>query len=430
MAHSLYSSRIANEAVAWQEAEDTNVTGWIKTNEIVLATGLESNTHNGWTATVTLQWENTTDSIGVWNDLSNTGEIRYTANPNYADGDVILHGDEGLTPIEAAHIDGRKNESRGSWVDFSIAKYDHQELLWAITLDNALDGKQYSFRIFDGSDPFAAAAQITTAAPAVDPEVDEAESISFTDSPASGFSMAPSTVSDTVTVTDSPTIFIGSGFGVSASESITVGDSPSITFGIGISASESITVADTVSINQVHTWTASESVTVADSPTISVSGAGVNVDESETITITDSPAISIEQVHSWTASDAIAVADSTSLLMSILSISGLESITVADSPTISVSSGGYSINESESIGISESIALNMDMEWSASDSLSITDDLSVLMGVGVSWSASEAISLSEYTRGMFPDDVHSLILKRLDDIEKKVDTNTALILMG
>ena len=430
MAHSLYSSRIGNESVAWQEAEDTDVTGWTKTDEIVYAVGLETTTHNGWPATITLQWENTTDSPDSWNDLSNTGEIRYTANPNYADGDTFIHGEEGLTPGEPTHIDGRKNEARGSWTGFSIAKNDHQELWWAVTLDNALDGKQYSFRIHDGSDPFDALAKITTTAAAVNPEVDESETISFTDSPSSGFDIAPATVSDSITVADSPTIEIGTGFGVSASESITVGDSPSITFGIGISASETVTIADAVSINQVHTWSVSDSITVADSPIISVSGAAVTGDEAETITITDSPAISIDQVHSWTASDSLTVTDATALLMSILSISELESITVSDSPTISVTGGGTIVNESESIGISEAITLDMDMEWSAIDSLSLVDSLDALMGEGVSWSASESISLSEYTRGMFPDDVHSLILKRLDDIEKKVDTNTALILMG
>lgn len=162
MPNFVYSCRIADEAEAFQAAEDADVLSWVKENEIVFATGLETTVHAGWAATITLEWENTTDNPGTWTALGASGEVQHVANPNYADGDAITHGNEGLTPVQTTHVDGRKIESAGSWAGFSLARFDHQELRWAITLDNALDGKQYTFRINDGSATFPCLAQITT----------------------------------------------------------------------------------------------------------------------------------------------------------------------------------------------------------------------------------------------------------------------------
>lgn len=156
----LKGGRIGNADRSWAAAQDISVTGWIKTSDFILADMLETTVHNSPTATVRLEWRNLTDS-GSWTILAATGQLKFGAT-NLVGGNPIIHTEEGITPTTPAnHEDGRENEGTNAR-SVTLARNYHEEDQHSVSPADALDGKEYEFRIYDTTDAVVVGTLICT----------------------------------------------------------------------------------------------------------------------------------------------------------------------------------------------------------------------------------------------------------------------------
>jgi hypothetical protein len=151
--HSLNGSRIANSNRTDQSlSDDGNVSDWIKTNDVILASHFynEISGKNPASTTITLEWENTTNDPGTWTQLSGTGELTWSA-------DTVLVNDTTLTStnwicsvLGAGYGDANGVEREGANAyTLDLGPDEENEVQIAIDLSGGLDGDTYSFRWYD-----------------------------------------------------------------------------------------------------------------------------------------------------------------------------------------------------------------------------------------------------------------------------------------
>lgn len=141
--------RIGNSDRTWAAAQDVDVTDWVKTNDFIVAAQVEALGHNGGNSELRLEWRNLTDG-GAWTVLSATGQLKYGAT-DLVDGNAVIHTEEGISGGAATHEDGRENEGANART-VVVAQNAHEEDQHSVSPADALDGKEYEFRIYDVGD--------------------------------------------------------------------------------------------------------------------------------------------------------------------------------------------------------------------------------------------------------------------------------------
>lgn len=151
----LTASRIANSSREDQSgSDDGNVIDWPKANEIILC--IQIGTSKGPIARAyRLHWRNVTDEGSFVEVAHSGGQIEWaTATETVLEDGTTLGSGNKLcsgTP-EPNWQDGLENEEDNLLPDFGnfilVDEY-YTEFQWGLSLDNALDGKQYEFELYD-----------------------------------------------------------------------------------------------------------------------------------------------------------------------------------------------------------------------------------------------------------------------------------------
>jgi len=143
----LKGGRIGNANRSWAAAQDVGVVDWNKANDFIIAAMVEALGHSGGSSELRLEWRNLTDG-GTWTVLGASGQLKYGAT-NLVDGNAVIHSEEGVTATYPSyHDDGRENEGSNART-ITVAQYYHEEDQHSVSPADALDGKEYEFRIYD-----------------------------------------------------------------------------------------------------------------------------------------------------------------------------------------------------------------------------------------------------------------------------------------
>lgn len=177
-------------------------------------------------------------------------------------------------------------------------------------------------------------------------------------------------VSDPITVTDSPTVAVG-GMTVLATQSVTVGDVPSGSISLNPSVVDSTTVTDTPTVvTGGMTVSTTQSISVGDVPLLSVGSPQIAATQG--ITVTDSPSVTAGPPPVL-VTQSIAVSDVPSVVTGGMEVSATQGIAVADVPTVLVV-GDVSISAVQSITVTDvPTAITGGMSVSVSDAITVTD---------------------------------------------------------
>ena len=161
----LGASRIANANIVDQSgADDGDVTGWVKTNDFILATRIygSKGTYN---YAYTLKWRNVTDS-GSFAAVGSTGEISYSATTDLTDGGTVTTK---ICSAQASYTwqNGLASEGDNILPDagtFALLDEYYTELQWALDCSGAHDGDVYEFALYtNGTAIGTCLASLTTA---------------------------------------------------------------------------------------------------------------------------------------------------------------------------------------------------------------------------------------------------------------------------
>ncbi|KKN86544.1 hypothetical protein LCGC14_0267200 [marine sediment metagenome] len=164
--------RIAKDhatTMTWEAACGVDVTGWVKTNKLILSYGIVSTKHTPTAASFTLQWRNVTDAGSFTNLVSGSGELRTGVSAGLlVNNDPIGDSagcESGTLDSESHEID---TESPYTTASVTGTQNNGIEFQFLIDMSNALDNKQYEFRLYDETQGSALsttlAAQVTTEA--------------------------------------------------------------------------------------------------------------------------------------------------------------------------------------------------------------------------------------------------------------------------
>jgi len=175
----LCGSRIAASDRVWEQDEGIDVTGWTKTNDFILAVGVETEAAKKCASTIQIQWRDATD-VGSFAALAATGEMKFGAT-NLVDGNAVTSGEAGTTPSGAqTWQDGEEIEGANDGIFSTGSTADNwSEYQYSISPADANDEHEYEFRLWDVTDGVSAgtlAVTITTAAGAAEtytPESDD-----------------------------------------------------------------------------------------------------------------------------------------------------------------------------------------------------------------------------------------------------------------
>ena len=145
-------SRILNATrVDLSGADNTNIIGWVKTNDFIIAININSNGKDTEAAQYKLRWRNKTDG-GSFADAGAATEINYNATTDLVNGDPIAVG-------------GRKCDSQGgdTWAageevegasisdSIDLADEYETEIHFALDCSGATDAKEYEFELYDST---------------------------------------------------------------------------------------------------------------------------------------------------------------------------------------------------------------------------------------------------------------------------------------
>ena len=163
----LGGSRILNTSRVDQSgADDADVSGWTKTDVIIVATRIHSNAKDTEAAQYKLRWRDETDDPGgAFGDLAAAGECKF------GDATALVNG------TNLSEVNSRCDSQGDTWqageevegtalsdsIDLAV---DYEtELQFAVSLADGDDGHQYTFELYDatrGAQVGVLVAQITT----------------------------------------------------------------------------------------------------------------------------------------------------------------------------------------------------------------------------------------------------------------------------
>ncbi len=153
VALTLDACRFANATRVDQSgSDDGDVSGWDQDDDFILATCLSNVGAYTAARSLRLQWRNVTDS-GSFNDVSTTGEIRYTAVTDLVDGNALLTGERLCdSPSGPAWEDGLECEGDNTVPSTGQHTYTEDyftEHQFALDCSTAPYSKEYEFRLID-----------------------------------------------------------------------------------------------------------------------------------------------------------------------------------------------------------------------------------------------------------------------------------------
>jgi len=151
---SLGASRIADaNRIDKSLADNGDVTGWVKTNDIILATRIYGS-KGAYNYAYTLKWRNVTDS-GSFAAVGATGEISYATDTVLVDGQA-LPTESKICSAQTNYTwqNGMENEGDNILPDsgtYSLADEKYTELQWALDCSAAHDNDVYEFALYTSS---------------------------------------------------------------------------------------------------------------------------------------------------------------------------------------------------------------------------------------------------------------------------------------
>ena len=198
-------SRIANSSRTWQAAEDTSVTDWDKSNEIIFSAGLYQEEDRA-LQSPRFRWRNKTQS-GSFAELGSatgTDECRSGTDTVLVDGNAVESSESGLSGTGLGDwIDGEEKENKTSaWIVSTPLQGEWTEDHIAINFEYANDGDEYEFEIWDSQSEESTGvylATITMAEGASTAEI--SDSVGITDSVTTKRNIKK-TLTDSVGITD------------------------------------------------------------------------------------------------------------------------------------------------------------------------------------------------------------------------------------
>lgn len=149
----LGASRIANATrVDQSEADDADVTDWLQADDFIIATRLYHDDASAVERALKLQWRNVTDA-GSFADVTDTGEITYSADTDLVDGASVLQGEKLCNQQDSRPWDtGEESEGDNLLPDagtHSLPAAYYTEHHWALHCSAAPFSKEYEFRLID-----------------------------------------------------------------------------------------------------------------------------------------------------------------------------------------------------------------------------------------------------------------------------------------
>jgi len=151
---SLGASRIADaNRIDKSLADNGDVTGWVKTNDFILATRIYGS-KGAYNYAYTLKWRNVTDA-GSFAAVGATGEISYAADTVLVDGQALPTGSK-ICSAQTNYTwqNGMENEGDNILPDsgtYSLADEYYTELQWALDCSGAHDNDIYEFALYTSS---------------------------------------------------------------------------------------------------------------------------------------------------------------------------------------------------------------------------------------------------------------------------------------
>jgi hypothetical protein len=104
-------------------------------------------------ATFKIQWENNSDDPGTWNDLADTGEIKWATDTNLIDANAVVTGEDSggntnCTNKGWSRRDGIEVEGKNG-ITHTVPQDAYEDMHWAIDLSDAdgNNGDSYGFRL-------------------------------------------------------------------------------------------------------------------------------------------------------------------------------------------------------------------------------------------------------------------------------------------
>lgn len=141
------NGRIANASGSWQDSCDNDITGWALSDEFIVALWAQCGDHSGCASSFTIQWRNLTDG-GSWTDLaSGSGELRQGTGTSLVNGNTVASSSGCNTSTDSEEVEGDNTTDTLT----VTAKDQFIEVQVAVDPSNALNSKEYEFRLYDNA---------------------------------------------------------------------------------------------------------------------------------------------------------------------------------------------------------------------------------------------------------------------------------------
>jgi len=146
----LVASRILNASRVAQEADDTDVTGWLKTSEFIVVAQIDEQ-KGPWTAQYMLRWRDVTDE-GAFAELAAAGEIKQGTATDLVNGNAVVIGEKACdnTP-DGSWQDGEEVEGASTCDSIVLADEAYTEIHFACNPGDADAGHEYEFQLWDAT---------------------------------------------------------------------------------------------------------------------------------------------------------------------------------------------------------------------------------------------------------------------------------------
>lgn len=152
--YSVSGSRIGQDgasSISWQASCEVDVSGWVKTNKIIIAGVLTTGEHAPSAGSFQLRWRNVTDAGSFAILVSGSGELRAgTSAGCITNTDPVgaFSGCAGATPTDDEEVE---NESPLQTASLQCVRDEFIETQWCVDFSNALDGKEYEFELYNAT---------------------------------------------------------------------------------------------------------------------------------------------------------------------------------------------------------------------------------------------------------------------------------------
>lgn len=145
----LAASRLLNASRSPLAADDTDVTGYDKSNEFIVVAQIDEE-EGPWNAQYMLRWRDVTDS-GSFAELGATGEMKRGTATVLVNGDAVVIGEKACTntPSGSTWQDGEEVEGASTCDAINLADEYYTEIHFAVNPADADDLHEYEFELYD-----------------------------------------------------------------------------------------------------------------------------------------------------------------------------------------------------------------------------------------------------------------------------------------